>query len=329
MTSRPPHEGLPSLLGRRLIVVTGKGGTGKTSVVAALGLAAARAGKRVLLAETGRDENLPRLLSRDGALAGYAGRSYGAGLRSMRVDPYEALTEYLRLQLGAAPLVRRVLGNRGFRQLMDAAPGWRELITLGKVWHLEQQPAAGGGPLYDLIVVDAPATGHGLTFLDVPRVVQAAVSAGPLQRHAGAVEAMLTDQSATLLLPVALPEELPARETAELVRRVRDGLGVPVDRVVVNAVPAPPFPAALPDLDARLSALPADLTLPGVPEAAALARCAAHLRSRHELAREYLARIGEWTGLPLVPLPWLPEGVRGEADLAALAGPLLAHRAAP
>jgi len=329
VTSRAPTEPLPSLLGRRLVIVTGKGGTGKTSVVAALGLAAARAGKRVLLAETGRDENLPRLLSRDGALAGYEGRSYGAGLRSMRVDPYEALTEYLRLQLGAAPLVRRVLANRGFRQLMDAAPGWRELITLGKVWHLEQQLAPGGGPLYDLIVVDAPATGHGLTFLDVPRVVQAAVRAGPLQRHAGAVEAMLTDPEATLLLPVALPEELPARETAELVQRVRDNLGVPVDRIVVNAVPPAPFPAAIPDLDARLAALPADLTLPGVPEPAALARCAAHLRERHELAEEYLARIGEWTGLPLVPLPWLPAGVQGEASLAALAGPLLGTGGTP
>ena len=317
--ARSPSEGLSPLLRRRLIIVTGKGGTGKTSVVAALGLAGARAGRRVLLAETGRDENLPRLLSRDGADAGYEGRSYRAGLRSMRVDPYEALEEYLRLQLGVAPLVRLVLGNRGFRQLMDAAPGWRELITLGKVWHLEQQVAPSGGPLFDLLVVDAPATGHGLTFLDVPRVVQAAVRAGPLRRHAAAVEAMLQDPEATLLLPVALPEELPARETAELVARVRDGMGLRVDRVVVNAVPAPPFPAAVPDLDARLAALPPDLALPGAPPPAALARCAAHLRARYELAQEYLTKIAEWTALPTLTLPWLSEGVRGEAELEALA----------
>jgi anion-transporting ArsA/GET3 family ATPase len=317
-----PSGALSPLLRRRLIIVTGKGGTGKTSVVAALGLAAARAGRRVLLAETGRDENLPRLLSRDGKHAGYAGRTYRSGLRSMRVDPYDALAEYLALQLGLAPLVRGVLGNRGFRQLMDAAPGWRELITLGKVWHLQQQLAPGGGPLYDLLVVDAPATGHGLTFLDVPRVVQAAVRSGPLRRHAGAVEAMLEDPDATLLLPVALPEELPARETSELVARVRGEIGIHVDRIVVNAVPAPPFPAAVPDLDARLAALPADLALPGAPPPSALARCASHLRSRYELAQEYLARIAEWTELPLVPLPWLPEGVRGEAELAALAARL-------
>jgi anion-transporting ArsA/GET3 family ATPase len=328
LPARQPGDRLVPLLDRRLIVVTGKGGTGKTSVAAALGLAAARAGKRVLLTETGRDENLPRLLSADGASAGYAGRGYGPGLRSMRIDPYEALAEYLRLQLGAAPLVRRVLANRGFRQLMDAAPGWRELITLGKVWHLEQLQSANGAPLHDLVIVDAPATGHGLTFLDVPRVVQAAVRAGPLRRHAGAVEAMLEDPEATLLLPVALPEELPARETAELVRRVRSGIGVPVDRVVVNAVPPPPFPAAVPDLDRRLAALPPDRALPGLPSPRVLARCAAHLRARRELALEYLDRIREWTGLPLVTLPWLPQGVRGEADLLALAAPLLGEEGA-
>jgi anion-transporting ArsA/GET3 family ATPase len=328
----PPSSSVPSLrslLARRLIVVTGKGGTGKTSVVAALGLAAARAGKRVLLAETGRDENLPRLLSRDGRLAGYAGRSYPSGARSMRVDPYEALSEYLQIQLRVAPLVRAVLGNRGFRQLMDAAPGWRELITLGKLWHLEQQRGPDGGALFDLIVVDAPATGHGLTFLDVPRVVQTAVRAGPLRRNAAAVEAMLADPDATLLLPVALPEELPARETAELIERVRGAIGIAVDRIVVNAVPDPPFPPALPDLDRRLAALPADLALPGGLGGRAIARCAAHLASRYELAREYVGRIAEWTKLPLAVLPWLPEGVRGEDDLTALGAPLLAPPVTP
>jgi anion-transporting ArsA/GET3 family ATPase len=322
--AEPLATTLSPLLERRLIIVTGKGGTGKTSVVAALGLAAARSGRRVLLAETGRDENLPRLLSRDGAPAGYEGRDYGAGLRSMRLDPYEALGEYLRLQLGIAPLVRRVLANRGFRQLMDAAPGWRELITLGKIWHLEQQRDPGGGPLFDLLIVDAPATGHGLTFLDVPRVVQGAVRAGPLRRHAAAVEEMLRDPEATRLLPVALPEELPARETAELIERVRAGIGIAIDRVVVNAVPPPPFPAAVPDLDVRLAALPPDLRIPGAAEPAALARCASHLRERYELAQEYLARIAEWTGLSVVTLPWLPGGLAGEAELAALAAPLLA-----
>ncbi len=94
--------------------------------------------------------------------------------------------------------------------------------------------------------MDAPATGHGLTFLDVPRVVVSALRAGPLRRHAGWVEEMLRDPEATLLVPVALAEELPTRETVELVERVREGMGVPVDRVVVNAVLERPFPEDLP-----------------------------------------------------------------------------------
>ncbi|MCZ6465146.1 MAG: chromosome partitioning protein, partial [Proteobacteria bacterium] len=191
----------PSLLERRLVIVTGKGGTGKTTVAAALALAASRAGKRVLLAEVGRAEQLPRLLVPNGEPVGYAGRELRPGLRAMRIDPFDALAEYLTLQVPARRLVNLVFRSRGFRQLMEASPGWRELITLGKVWHLEQLTDADGAPLYDLIVVDAPATGHSVTFLDVPRVVVSAVHAGPLRRHASLVAEMIQDRKRTLLLP--------------------------------------------------------------------------------------------------------------------------------
>ena len=107
-----------------------------------------------------------------------------------------------------------------------------------------------GRPRFDLIVVDAPATGHGLTFLDVPRVVVSAVSAGPLRNQTERVEALIEDRTRTLLLPVALAEELPVRETVELVARARRELGIALDRVVVNAVHAPPYPDDLADLDA-------------------------------------------------------------------------------
>jgi hypothetical protein len=306
------------LLERRLIVVTGKGGTGKTTVAAAVALAAATRGKRVLVAEVGLDEHLPALLDPKAPLVGYRGRSLRPGLVAMRIDPYEALTEYLGLQIGLAGLVRRVLDNRAFRQLMDAAPGWRELITLGKVWHLEQQRDARDAIRFDLIVIDAPATGHGLTFLDVPRVVGSAVRTGPLRRHAGWVEEMIRDPRRTLLLPVTLAEELPARETAELVARLRGDIGVTVDRVVVNAVAPDPFPAAVPDLDARLARLPAALPLPGTPPPAVLAACAAHLRGRHLLNERWSKEIAETTRLPLVSLPRLRDGARGAVALAAL-----------
>ena len=98
---------------------------------------------------------------------GYKGRELRPGLTAMRIEPFAAMAEYLGLQLGLdASLVDVALRNKGLRQMLEGAPGWRELITLGKIWHLEQMEGADGGPLYDLIVVDAPATGP---WCDLPR----------------------------------------------------------------------------------------------------------------------------------------------------------------
>jgi len=310
------------LLQRRLVVVTGKGGTGKTSVAAALALCASERGLRVAVLETGRDEHLPWLVDPESGPVGYEGRLLRRGLHARRVDPYLALAEYLNVQLRVPGVVTRLLRNRAFRQLLDATPGWRELITLGKVWHLEQEKR-GDRFAWDLLVVDAPATGHGLTFLDVPRVVVSAVRAGPLRRHAGWVEDLVGDPERTVLLPVALPEELPARETTELVTRVREHVGVAVDRVVVNAMPRPPFPDTVPDLDARLARLRLETGEHGLPPAHVLADCAAHLRSRYELAREYRESIAEWTGLPTPTLPLLADGVAGPEALRTLGEALL------
>jgi anion-transporting ArsA/GET3 family ATPase len=311
------------------VIVTGKGGTGKTSVVAALALAAAHAGRRVLVAETGLEEAVPELLAPGGAPVGYAGREVRPGVTAMRIAPYEALGEYVGLQFGVRAMTDLVLRNAAFRQLMDAAPGWRELITLGKVWHLEQLEDDSGRRRYDLVIVDAPATGHGITFLDVPRVVISAVRAGPLHRHAGWVEAMVRDPDDTLLLPVALGEELPARETAELVERLRDDVGVAVDRVVVNAMARSPVPPELPDLAERLARLPADLDAGGLPAPAVLAACVRHAESRAALNRRYRDRIAEDTGLPVVELPYLEGGISGPADLEPLAAALVPEAGPP
>jgi anion-transporting ArsA/GET3 family ATPase len=276
----------------------------------------------VLVVETGRDENVPRLLGHRGGPVGHAGLETPRGPWAMRIEPYEALAEYLRLQLSVPGVVTRLLKQPGFRGLMDAAPGWRELVTLGKIWHLEQAKD-GGRPRFDFIVVDAPATGHGLTFLDVPRVVVSAIRTGPLRRHASWVEELVRDPARTLLLPVALGEELPARETAELVARLRGQIGVALDRVIVNAVQPAPFPAELPDLDRRLAGLP---ETPG-PVPGIWAACAAHLAARHELNRRHAEEIGRQTALPVVALPLLANGIRGPEDLATLAGALFAGEA--
>ncbi len=313
-----------SLLDRRLVIVSGKGGTGKTTVAAALALAAARAGRRVLAAEMDRDGPLSRLLAPDAPPAGYQGLEVRPGLTVMRIEPYEALTEYLGLQIGVERLVRSVLRNRAFHQLMEASPGWRELITLGKVWHLEQTTLPDGSPRYDLLVVDAPATGHSVAFLNVPRVAASAVRAGPLRRHSQLVEQLIADPVRTVLLPVALAEELPTRETAELVKRVEAEVGIAIDRVVVNGVEPPPFPAGLERLDEALARLPRDLRCGALPRAGTLHECAAFLRARHELNHSYLDLLHELTGHELLCLPYLAEGAGSEDALRLLGDALVA-----
>ena len=332
MTSVPG----PSLLERRLVIVTGKGGTGKTTVAAALALAASQRGLRVLVAEVGRQEHLPRLLVPGCPPVGYAGRELLPRLTAMRIEPFEALAEYLSLQLHSRRLVDLALRNRGFRQMMEAAPGWRELITLGKVWHLEQARTESAGehgarqqrpaeqePLYDLLVVDAPATGHGMTFLDVPRVVVSALHTGPLRRHAELVADMIRDNRHTVLLPVALAEELPARETVELVERARREVGISVDRIVVNEVARAPFPTELDDLDRYLAALPENTPLGGLPSLSSLAACATYASTRYALNHSYLEQISQRTALPVIPLPYLSKGVAGPEALLELAEALL------
>jgi anion-transporting ArsA/GET3 family ATPase len=314
----------PSLLERRLVIVTGKGGTGKTTVAATLALAAARSGRRVLAVEVGPDEQIPGLLEPGCGPVGYAGRRLGPGIHVLRIDPFEALAEYLALQLGVRSLVDVVIRNPAFRQLMAASPGWRELITLGKIWHLAQPDPSTGTPRFDLIVVDAPATGHGVSFLEVPRVVASAVRAGPLRKQTEAVEQMIGDAEQTLVLPVALAEELPARETAQLVERVRGDMGIAIDRVVVNAVMEEPFPEApeLSDLDAVLDRLDADTAIGELPSARTLAFCTRYLLSRRRLNRHYSDEIERTAGVPIVCLPYLADGVRGPRELEVLAASL-------
>lgn len=314
-----------SLLDRRLVVVTGKGGVGKTAVACALAEAARQAGKRVLLVETAAHEEVAACFEPGTRPIGHAGRTLAPGLHALRIDPHEALAEYVRLQLRLAVVTDRILRSETFAQLLEAAPGWRELIVLGKIWHLEQRTDRAGRKLHDLIVVDAPATGHGLTFLDVPRVAQQAVRAGPLARHAGWVEALVHDPERTVLLPVTLPEELPVLETRELVRRARDQVGISVDRIVVNQMPSRNAERALAAL-ARIDGTP---QLGALPETLLMRAMLSHGARRAAEARVFRRDVSRDCGLPIVDLPLLVGGFEAGSGWTEHAGCVLASPAWP
>ena len=156
---------LEKVLSRRLLLVTGKGGTGKSSVSAALGVLAARRGVRTVVVELGDSSALQELL-RDPAGAPQPRSSrepepVGERLFALRIEPMEALREYLELQLRVRLVARAIVGNSAFHRFLEAAPGWRELVILGKLWYLISREDRAGVPFWPLVIVDAPATGHG------------------------------------------------------------------------------------------------------------------------------------------------------------------------
>ena len=316
---------LPSLLDHRLIVVTGKGGVGKTTISCALAEVARRAGKRVLLAETASIESVAGRFEDPARALGYVGRTLRPGLHAMRVDPHEALADYVRLQTHLGTVTDRILNTEIFQQLLEAAPGWRELIVLGRIWHLEQKRNDRDDPLYDLLIVDAPATGHGMTFLDVPRVVQQAIRTGPLARHASWVEELVHDRDRTLLLPVTLPEELPVTETCELVERARSDIDIAVDRIIVNKVPVHPIAG----LEKSVDQLPPDLAFEAIPDVRHLREIIQHAEHRDQLARRQRARVSSLCQLPVVDIPNFPTGCDANSGWTEHANHILSAPAWP
>ncbi len=299
---------MEALLAKELVVVTGKGGAGKTTVAAALGLAAAARGRRVVVAEVAARDELSHALAGTGA-APFAEREVAAGLFHVSIDPQHALEEYLVDQLPARALAELLVRSRLFTYLAAATPGLRELLTMGKVWELAQptRRTPGAAP-YDLVVLDAPATGHGLALLDAPRTFADAARVGPISRQGRTIHEMLSDRTRTGVVAVATPEELPVSEVLELRAALRSRPGPGLDHVVLGGL----LPARLTRAEAAV------LEAAGGGRAVRLARH--HDRRARAQARQATrlrrALAGE---VPITRLPYLFRHALGPEDLRTLA----------
>jgi anion-transporting ArsA/GET3 family ATPase len=282
-----------------LVFVTGKGGVGKTTVAVALGLRAAAEGKRVIVCEVAAQENASRFFDHD--QVGFHEVEMEENLWSISIDPDESMREYVLLQLKVRAMRDLLFRSRIFTYLAAATPGLKELVTIGKIWELTQlDRKVKSGRKYDLVIVDAPATGHGIGFLQTPRTFAAIARVGPIHSQALQLNALITDQDHTGTAIVALPEEMPVNESAALEHDLRNEVGVAVDRIYLNGL----YPERFSKGEAeRLGAL-AERT-DGSERAAARAALSEHGRARSQRAQ--LARLRRRVEAPVKTLPFLFE----------------------
>jgi len=302
---------MPALLDKRLVFVTGKGGVGKTTVAAALGLAAARAGKRTIVCEVAEQERVSRTFRREGI--GHEEAELQPNLFGISIDPDKATEQWLQWQLKSGALASLLKQSRIFTYLTAAAPGVRELVTVGKIWELAQpeRKTARSAP-YDLVIVDSPATGHGLALLGAPRTIAKVARVGPITRQANKIHDFLADERETGVIAVALPEEMPVNETLEFAGSLREQMDMGVDHVLVNAL----YPERFSGPEAKRIATAGDGRRSR--EAAAGLRAALSEHSRARGQRAELRRLRSSSDSEVTTLPYLFESELGLDELERL-----------
>ena len=314
-----PPSPTPRLLDRRVVFVLGKGGVGKSVVSAALGLLAADRGHKVIVAESSGAETMSALFDREPL--GYEPGALSENLDGISITPSAAVEEYLVRTLRFRLVYEMVFRNRFVEPFMNAVLGLSDLITVGKVMDLEWERVDGSvgpdaeGPLkYDLVVVDSPATGHGLSLLKSPQAMMDVARVGPLHANARMVGDLLADRERTAVLLVTLAEDMPVSETIEAAAILRDRVDIELAGVIVNGVTPRLFGS--PEEEAAWESVRAEGLAAGGAAAAAVRDAERSLRDR-ERAERHIARLRSELGLPLLELPLLP---KRDLDVLALRG---------
>lgn len=314
-----------ALLDRRVVFVFGKGGVGKSTIAATLGLAAAQEHrKRVLVAEMNGAESMSTLFGTEPV--GYAGRTLTGLLSGMTITPAEATEEYLVRMLRFRLLYETVFRNRFIAPLMDGVLGLSDLISIGKVLDLEwtrkggeMGPDATGPHLWDLVLIDGPATGHGLSMLQSPRSMMDLAKVGPLFQNARDIRDLVANRERFTVLLVTLAEDLPVSEALQTMDTLNREVDVDVAGIVVNSVPAPLF------ADPAQADLWSEIRERGVVRGGRAARAildGERTRAEHSRARAQVARLRNAVDVPVIEVPRLPTRDLGQAELAQLGASL-------
>lgn len=292
-------------LDRRFLFVTGKGGVGKSTVTAALALALASRGRRVLVATCCAKERLSTLFGV--APLTSAIRPLTSGVWGVKVAAEEALREYGAMVLRSRTVFDALFQSQLVHGFLAGVPGLSEWAVLGKLWYHSTEVDRDGRPRFDTVLHDAPATGHGVEMLRVPKVIVDLVPPGILRRDAERAWNDLSDPARAGVIVVALPEELPTTEALELVVTLERELSLSVAAVVANGVLEPLFSAdERRVLRAQFSATALASPPEGLPPAAVGLWCAARRAVRESLQEDHLARLTT-VAAPRVELPLLLE----------------------
>jgi len=304
----------PLVTDLRFVVISGKGGVGRTTIAVTLAHVAARAGKRVLLAAAAATDRIGRMFGRNEPL-GPTITTLAPNIDGVNITPASSLHEYGLKVLKSELITRAVFDNRAVRGVLGAIPGLDAYALLGKAW-FHTTETQDGRPRYDLVIFDGPASGHVALMLRIPQAILNVMPKGPLAGDARAIKTLLEDPARAALVIVTLAEDLPAREALELAAQARGPLGVPLGPLIVNALPTDALSA--PALDSVLTAAAASPPTGSGDRLQPTLRLAAGVRAHREAADRVLAGLKRDLGMPMITLPRIPTAEIGPAIIAEL-----------